>query len=81
MVDMDLLCTEGLDLRIVAKGLHKQVGSNLWGIEYIEGFHDHHVHLTVLHRGTWGDIGIVAILRGVGTGNQEGLVFSCTSLI
>ena len=61
-VDVNLLGSEGLDLRVVAEGLHKQVGSNLWSIEGVEGFHDDHVHLPVLHRCTRSDIGIVAVL-------------------
>ena len=73
-MDGDALRAEGLDLRVVAKGLHEEICGNLRRIKGIEGFHDNHVHLTVLHRGTWGDIGIVAVLRGIGTGNEEGLV-------
>ena len=69
--DMQALGTEGLDLRVVRQRLHKEVGSHLWGIERVEGLHDDHVQLAVLHGGARCDIGIVAVLRGVGTGNEN----------
>ena len=80
-VDVQFLRPEGLDLRIVAEGLHKEVGGYLWGVEHIERLHHDHVHLAVFHRSTWGDIGIVAVLRGVGTGNQESLVLRGARLV
>ena len=70
----EALSAEGLDLRVVRQCLHEEVGSYLGCLERVEGFHDDHVHHAVLHRGTRGDIGVVAVLRGVGTGDEKGLV-------
>ena len=61
-MDMQALGAEGLDLGVVAQSLHKQVGGNLGRFEGIEGFHDDDIHLAVAHGGTWGDVGVVAVL-------------------
>ena len=79
--DVDVIGTESLDLRVVAQGLHEQVGGYLGRVECIEGLHDDDVHQSVLHRGTGGDVGVVAVLRGVGAGNEEGLVLHLARLV
>ena len=64
-LDMQTLRSESLDLRVVTQCLHKEVGCYLWGIERIERLHDDDVQLSILHRGTWCDIGVVAVLRSM----------------
>ena len=66
---------KGLDMTILWKGTFEELQSDLRGIDGIEGFHDNDIEEAVLHAGIGGNVGIVAILRGIGTGDEEGLAF------
>ena len=70
-----------MNLRIVTKGLHKEVCSNLWRIKGRKRLHHNDIHQTVLHRSPRCDICVVAILRGIGTSYQKGLVTTSTCCI
>ena len=78
---MDALRLEGLDLRVLVQRLREHVIGDGGSIEYVEGFHDNDVHHAVLHRSPRCDVGVVAILGGVGTGNEERLMTVGAALI
>ena len=42
-----------------------------WGFDEIERFEHRDIEQTVAHGGMGGDVGIVAILRGIGAGNEK----------
>lgn len=65
---------EGLDTRALVQSLAEHVDGNLRCLKDIERFHDNYIHQAITHAGLWGDISIVAILRGVGTGDKERFV-------
>ena len=78
---MQLTGAESLDFRVVAQGLHKEVGGNLRSLQCIKGLHNDNIHLAVLHAGTWSNICIVAILRGVCTSNEESLMMMDAAVV
>ena len=66
-MDMNLSGLEGLDARIVWKRLCKHIKCDTWCLQHAERLHDNHIQKSILHRGAWSYIGIVAILGCVGT--------------
>ncbi len=79
--DMQLLASERLDLGVLVERLVEHVETYLRSLQYIERLHDDNVHQSVAHRCLWSDIGVVAILRCVGTRDEEGLVLLCSRLV
>ena len=79
--DMELLAAERLDLRVLVQRLVEHVETYLRRLDYIEWFHDDNIHQTVAHGCLRGNIGIVAILRCVGTGNEERLILLGARLV
>ena len=79
--DMQLLTTERFDFRVFVECLVEHVETNLRSLNHIERFHDDNVYQSIAHRSLWGNIGIVAILRCIGAGNQERLVLLGSRLV
>lgn len=63
---------EHLDVAVAKEGLGKHLQGHLRPFDRMEWADDDNVHEAVFHRGRRGDIGIVAVLRGIGEGDQEG---------
>ena len=80
-MNVDATRLEGLDVGVVAQRLSKEVDSEGRGLDDVEGLHDDDIHHAILHRSARGDVGIVAILRSVGTGNEEGFVLVGARLV
>ena len=73
-VDVQVTATEGTDAAVRSNRLVEELYGNLRSLKHGEGFHDGHIHQSVAHAGLRCDVGIVAILAGIGTGNEESLV-------
>ena len=72
--DAELLGAERLDVAVFGQRLVEELERQLRGLDGSERFEDGNVHEPVLHGGIGGDVGIVAILRGVGAGYEKRLV-------
>lgn len=70
-VNRQVLGAECLDARALVKRLAEHVDGDLRSLKNVERLHNHHVHQSVAHRCLRSNIGVVAILRGVGTGDQK----------
>ena len=79
--DMQLFASERLNLGVLVERLVEHIETYLRSLQYIERLHNDHVHQSVAHRCLWSDIGVVAILRCVGTRDEEGLVLLCSRLV
>ena len=79
--DMELLAAERLDLRVLVQRLVEHVETYLRRLDNVEWFHDDDIHQTIAHGCLRGNIGIVAILRCVGTGNEERLILLGARLV
>ena len=79
--DMQLLTTERFDFRVFVECLVEHVEADLRSLNHIERLHDDNVYQSVAHRSLRSNIGIVAILRCVGAGNQERLVLLGSRLV
>ena len=79
--DMKFLAAERLDFRVLVQRLVEHVETHLRRFDYIKWFHDDDIHQTVAHGCLRGNIGIVAILRCVGAGDEERLILLGASLV
>ena len=78
---MELLASERLDLRVLVQRFVEHVETYLRRLDYIEWFHDDDIHQTIAHGCLRGNIGIVAILRCIGTRNEERLILLGARLV
>ena len=70
-VDMQLFTLERLDFRVLVERFVEHFDADLRCVEHTERLHNDDVHQSVAHGSLRGNIGIVAILRGVSTRNEE----------
>lgn len=63
---------EAAYLAVLRNGLAEELDSYLWCFEHIERLHHSHIHQPVTHACMRSDIHIVAILTGIGTGDEKG---------
>lgn len=73
-VDMQTTGLEVAYVVVALDGLRKELHEHLRTTDALEWLDDDDVEQSVLHRCLWGDIGVVAVLGGVGTGYEEGLI-------
>ena len=78
---MDVFGTEGFDFLVLVECFVHHLDSYLRCFEHIERLHDNHIQQTVAHGGLRGDVGVVAVLGCIGTGNQESLPDQCSCLV
>ena len=62
-------------MAVFRQGSLEELQSHLRSINGIERFHHHHIKESVAHAGMRGNESIVAVLRSIGTGNEESLAF------
>ena len=72
-MDVELTALECAGMWILVDGLVEQLQYDLGSFEQIERLQYGYVHQTIVHGGRRCDEYVVAILRCIGTGNEEGL--------
>lgn len=80
-VYMQMLGSERLDFGALVERLIEHVNAYLGRFEQVEWLHDDYIHQSVAHGCLWRNVAIVAVLRRIGTRDQESLISSGPVLI
>lgn len=80
-LDDEVLATEGLDIAVLVDCLGEQLDYEGRDVEWGEWLDDGDIHQSVVYGGLWCDEGIVAILCGVGTCDEESLGLDSRTVI
>ena len=70
-VDVQFPCLVETHMGIALNGAGEEVHEKSGPADALDGLDDDDVEQAVLHRSARGDVGIVAILCGIGTGNEK----------
>ena len=80
-MDVYALCLESLNLRVLVEGAVYEIDAYLGRVEGGERLHDYYVHEPVGHGSLWRNVGVVAVLRRIGAGDEVCLVFHGACLV
>src|SRR5574344_1534968 len=73
-VDDGFTALESLNARVLLNRSIKKLNGQLRGFNRKERFYDGYIHQSISHGSGWSYIGIIAILRGISTGDEESLM-------